>query len=261
MKGPRLVNASGTGPRAGHTRWLYGLNAVARRLEVNPRSILEVHLLARGSGRLAALAQLAAGAQIPLHNAEPALLRRLTGTDSHQGVAALAKSFQYADLEQSVAKVRGPCLILDHIQDPHNLGALVRTAAAVGMAAVIIPRHGAAGVTPSVEKVAAGAVNDVAICRVTNLCRSLLALRARGYWSIALVPRGAPSVFEIDLPSRPVLVLGGETGLGRLVEETCDLRASIPVRGAVESLNAAVAGAIGMYEILRRGEGRQLDRL
>jgi 23S rRNA (guanosine2251-2'-O)-methyltransferase len=127
------------------------------------------------------------------------------------------------------------------------------------MAAVVIPRHGAAGVTAAVEKVAAGAVVDVPICQVANLHRLLVGLRSAGCWSIALTPRGGQSLFAIEIPLRPVVVVGGETGLRPLVEAACDLQASIPQRPGVESLNASVAGAIAMYEVCRRLE--RLDRL
>jgi 23S rRNA (guanosine2251-2'-O)-methyltransferase len=183
----------------------------------------------------------------------------LTGNDVHQGVAALADPYRYRDLREVLTASSGPVLVLDQVQDPHNLGALIRTAAAVGMAAVVVPRHGAAGVTPAVEKVAAGAVNDVPICQASNLRRCLLDLHELGYWTIALSPTADQNLFRLDLPGRPALVLGGETGLRPLVEQTCDLRAAIPLQAGVESLNASVAGAVAMYEIARR-LGR-LDRL
>ena len=106
--------------------------------------------------------------------------------------------------------------------------------------------------------IAAGAVNDVPVCQTGNVRRCLLDLRARGYWSIALSPTAAHSLFTLDLPGPAVLVLGGESGLRPLVEQTCDLRAAIPLRGGVESLNASVAGAVAMYEIARRAG--HLDR-
>jgi 23S rRNA (guanosine2251-2'-O)-methyltransferase len=216
-------------------------------------------LLRGESPRRAQLVRTAERAGIPVHEADPATLRRLTGSDAHQGVGALADPYRYADLRTVVTTSSGPVLLLDQMQDPHNLGALVRTAAAVGMAAVVVPRHGAVGVSPAVEKVAAGAVNDVPICQAANVRRCLLDLRDLGYWSIALTPRGGQNLFSLDVPERPVLVLGGEGGIRSLVEQTCDLRATIPLRAGVESLNASVAGAVSMYEIARRL--RRLDSL
>jgi 23S rRNA (guanosine2251-2'-O)-methyltransferase len=231
---------------------LYGVNAVARRLAVQPRSIRALEVLEGESGRRAAIAVAARRAGIAVRESDHSTLRRLTGSDAHQGVAALAGPFEYQELGAVIAERPDPVLVLDQIQDPHNLGALIRTAAAVGMAAVVIPRHGAVGVTATVEKVAAGTVNDIAICQATNLRAALLALRAHGYWSIALSQHAQQSVFTLEIPERPVLVLGGETGIRPLVERTCDIRATIPLRDAVESLNASVAGGVAMYEVARR---------
>jgi 23S rRNA (guanosine2251-2'-O)-methyltransferase len=246
-----VVNASG-GDRAGHGRWLYGINAVARRLAVQPTSIRALHLLRGDSPRRGELASMARRAGIAVHEADPATLQRLTGSDAHQGVAALADPYAYSDLRAVLTDATAPLLVLDQVQDPHNLGALIRTAAAVGMAAVVIPRHGAAAVSPAVEKVAAGAVNDVPICQTGNVHRCLLDLRERGYWNIGLSADAPDSLFTLDLPERPALVLGGESGLRALVERTCDLRAAIPLHPGVESLNASVAGAVAMYEVARR---------
>ena len=255
MNGRKVVNASAGDRRAERARWLYGINAVARRLAVQPSSIRALHLLGGHSARRAQLAAAAQRAEIPVHETDAATLRRLTGSESHQGVAAAADPFHYSELRTVLVRSPGPVLVLDQMQDPHNLGALIRTAAAVGMAAVVIPRHGAAGISATVEKVAAGAVNDVPICQAANTRRCLLDLRRLGYWSIALTPRAGVSLFDLELPARPVLVLGGEAGLRRLVEATCDLRAAIPLRPGIESLNASVAGAIAMYELARRARG------
>jgi 23S rRNA (guanosine2251-2'-O)-methyltransferase len=252
VKRRKLVNARAPEPGTERPRWLYGINAVARRLAVRPGSIHALHVLGGHSSRRAELAQQAVRAGIAVHESDAAALNRLIGAETHQGVAALADPYAYAELERVLDVNSGPLLLLDQVQDPHNLGALIRTAAAVGMAAVVIPRHSAAGVSPAVEKVAAGAVNDVPICQTANLHRCLIGLRERGYWSIALSPRAEQDLFAIDLPERPALVLGGETGLRPLVQQTCDLHARIPLRGGVESLNASVAGAVAMYEVARR---------
>ncbi len=259
MKGDRDVNARRGAHTGGAPRWLFGINAVERRLTVQPGSVREIRLAGAASARRTAVAELARAAGVPVRQTDAADLQRMTATTEHQGVAALVAAFAYADLATVISADPGPILLLDQIQDPQNLGALVRTAAAVGVAAVVIPRHGAAGVTAAVEKVAAGAVNDVPICQVGNLHRTLLDLRDNRYWSIALVPRGGDDLFTMELPERPILVLGGEGGIRPLVATTCDFRASIPQRQGVESLNASVAGALAMYEVARRL--RRLDRL
>lgn len=236
-------------------RWIYGVHAVVRRLEVNPRSVQEVQLAPGVVGRVPRLRRLIADARIPLRESDEPTLRRLTGSPRHQGLAARTGPFQYRPLDELLGRRAGPLLMLDQIQDPHNLGALLRTAAATGVSGVLVPRHGAVGVTPTVEKVAAGAVNDVAICRVANLRRTLLDLKKAGYWSVGLMPGGGQNLFDLEVPSPWVLVLGGEQGLRPLVLQTCDFRASIPMESAVESLNASVAGAVAMYELRRQGGG------
>jgi 23S rRNA (guanosine2251-2'-O)-methyltransferase len=145
------------------------------------------------------------------------------------------------------------------MQDPQNFGALLRTAAAAGVAAVIIPRDGAVGVTPAVEKAAAGAASDIPICQVVNVRRTLDRLAEEGYWRIGLTPRGSANLYTTgDLPDRLVVLLGGEGGIRPLVAEACDFLISIPMaRDGIESLNASVAGAVALFELMRR---RLLDR-
>lgn len=231
---------------------MFGINAVARRIEIKPGSVRKICVLPRRSGRLAEITRLANRARIAVRESGPAALRQLARSTDHQGVAALCEPYSYAEFEAATSGDVRFLLLLDQIQDPHNLGALLRTAAAVGLDAVIVPRNGAVGVTPAVEKASAGAALDVSVCRVTNLIRALDRLKRQGFWSIACVPRGGENLFEMALPERAVLVLGGETGLRPLVERSCDLRASIPLQPGVESLNTSVAGGIAMYEIWRR---------
>jgi len=258
VKGSRDVNARRGDRTPQGARWIFGIHAVERRLAAQPQSVRELLVAGAFSARRGALRALADAAGVTVRSADTTHLRSLAGGDDHQGVAALVEPFAYGDLFEALKVDPGPLLFLDQIQDPHNLGALVRTAAAVGMAAVVIPRHGAAGVTAAVEKVASGAVQDIPICQVTNLHRTILDVRELGYWSIALVPRGGTDLFTLDLPQKPVLVLGGETGLRPLVASACDFQASIPQRRGVESLNASVAGGVAMYDVCRRLE--RLDR-
>lgn len=233
-------------------RWVHGTHAVMRRLETDPGSLRELRVIAPRSERLARLLHLAERARIPIRESDENTLRRLTGTSKHQGVAALTQPFAYATFEHLVSGGMEAVLMLDQLQDPHNFGALLRTAVAAGVSGVIIPRHGAVGVTPAVEKVAAGAATDVPICRVANLRNALESLHAAGLWSIGLVPSGGEDLFEAELPRPWVLVVGGEQGLRPLVERTCQIRVSIPMDARVESLNASVAGAIALYELRRR---------
>jgi 23S rRNA (guanosine2251-2'-O)-methyltransferase len=252
VKARKVVNAIDRGKQGRSGYWVFGINVVLRRIEVRPGSVREICILPRRGGRLSEVVTLANRLGIPIRESEPATLDELTGTPDHQGVAALSEPYPYAEIDGVMASDARALLLLDQVQDPRNLGALLRTAAAVGMDAVILPRHDAVGVTPTVEKASAGTALDVAVCRVTNLSRVLEMLKTRDFWSVACVPRDGENLFEMTLPERTVLVLGGESGLRPLVERSCDLRASIPLEAGVESLNTSVAGAIAMYELRRR---------
>jgi 23S rRNA (guanosine2251-2'-O)-methyltransferase len=259
VKGFGVVNVTDSAAESGGGRWLCGINVVCRRLEANPKSVREVRVAAGAtSPRLGRIVELARRVGAALREANSDELRRLTGTRSHQGVAALAEPFRYVELEDVLRLDPKAVLVLDQIQDPHNLGALIRTAAACGLDAVVLPRHGAAPVTPAVERAATGAVHDVAICRVPNVSRALGIFKRHDLWSVGLVPRCGQNLFEIDLPDRVAIVLGGEAGLRPLVARTCDMQVAIPVHPQIDSLNASVAGAVAMYEIVRRGK---LDRV
>jgi 23S rRNA (guanosine2251-2'-O)-methyltransferase len=240
---------------AGNGRWIYGAHAVERRLRVAPASVRTVYLGKRASSRRQQIAALAGRHGIAVREADEATLRKHAGSEAHQGVVALVTPFEYSDLRALAATGR-PLLVVDQMNDPQNLGALIRTAVAAGFAGVVLPERGAAAVTAAVEKASAGAVNDLAVCRVVNLARALDDLAAAGYWRLALTPRDAASLYDVQIPTPVALVLGGETGIRRLVRERCDLTAAIPQIGPVESLNASVAGAVAMYEILRRGLNR-----
>jgi 23S rRNA (guanosine2251-2'-O)-methyltransferase len=214
--------------------------------------VVEVALLAGRAVRSTAVRELATAMRIRVTEVDEATLRQRTGTGKHQGVAALTEPVSYAEIEDVLALAPRPILVLDGIQDPQNLGALIRTAAAVGMAGVILPSHRQAGLTPAVEKAAAGAVNDVPVCQVGNVRWFLERLHAKGFWTVALDAHAGRNIFEAEIPTPVAVVLGGEGGLRRLVAQTCDVRLSIPMRLGVESLNVSVAGAVAMYEVLRR---------
>jgi 23S rRNA (guanosine2251-2'-O)-methyltransferase len=184
---------------------------------------------------------------------------RLDAVDPHhQGVAAEAAPFKYAslaDLLPSLADAATPPIVLalDSLQDPQNFGTLLRTAAAVGAAGVLIPEHRAVGVTPAVAKAAAGATEHLAVVQVGNLGRALEELKQAGLWVVGLDARAPRRYDAEDLSGPLVLVVGGEaSGLGRLVRERCDLLVALPMAGSTESLNAATAGSIILYEAFRR---------
>jgi 23S rRNA (guanosine2251-2'-O)-methyltransferase len=176
---------------------------------------------------------------------------------NHQGVVAEAAPYEYSSLEDVVeAATASPSplvLVLDVLQDPQNLGSLLRTAAAVGAQGVVIPEHRAVGVTPAVVKASAGAIERLKIAQVTNLSRAIDALKEVGIWAVGL-DAGAEATYDKADLNRPLaLVVGGEgKGLRHLVRQHCDLVVSLPMPGAIESLNAAVAGSIVLYEALRQ---------
>ena len=176
---------------------------------------------------------------------------------NHQGVVAEAAPFEYASLEEVVEAAKASesplVLVLDVLQDPQNLGSLMRTAAAAGAQGVVIPEHRAAGVTPAVVKASAGAIERLKIAQVNNLSRAIDALKEVGIWAVGL-DAGAEMTYDAADLDRPLaLVVGGEgKGLRPLVRQHCDLVVSLPMPGAIESLNAAVAGSIVLYEALRQ---------
>ena len=201
---------------------------------------------------MAALLQMASAARVGLQGCNAQQLASLAGTGRHQGVVAIVKPFPYAELDQVVAGRPRLLVVADQIQDPHNLGALIRTAEAVGAGAVILPKDGAVPITAAVEAAAAGAAALEPVCRVINVARTLAALKQSGCWTMALVPSGGLDLYQADLPQPLVVVVGGEAGMRRLVAKQCDVAVSIPMCGKGESLNASVAAAVTLYELFRR---------
>jgi 23S rRNA (guanosine2251-2'-O)-methyltransferase len=232
-----------------------GVNPVLELL----RSGAAVRRLLLGPGsRAEEIAAAARARGIAPERTDRAVLAHLAGGLHHQGVVALAAPFAYAPLERLLAPGCASALVLDGIQDPRNLGALVRTARAAGVGGVVLPRDRSAAVTPTVVAASAGLVFGIPIVRVTNLVRAMEALKREGYWLIGLTAGAACDLFSIDVPRRPALVVGGEGGgLRSLVRRTCDLEARIPMAAGVDSLNVAVAAGIAVYEmVVRRAEGR-----
>jgi 23S rRNA (guanosine2251-2'-O)-methyltransferase len=239
-------------PRVARERRVYGVHVVSEWLRAHPGEVITVHYESRTTNRLATLLQMASAAGVRLQASNGQQLALLAGTSRHQGVVAITKPFPYVELGQVVARRPRLLVVADQIQDPHNLGALIRTAEAVGAGAVILPRDGAVPITATVETAAAGAAALQPVCRVTNVARTLVALKQSGCWSMALVPSGGLNLYEADLPQPLAVVVGGEAGMRPLVTRHCDVTVSIPMRGKVQSLNASVAAAVALYELLRR---------
>jgi 23S rRNA (guanosine2251-2'-O)-methyltransferase len=212
----------------------------------------------KDAGRLAEIRALAARSGIQVTTVDAAVLDKLAEGGRHQGVLAevVARSGDpETQLEEALEAASGPplLLVLDGVQDPHNLGACLRSADAAGVAAVIVPRDRAAGLTPVVRKVAAGAAETVPLVSVVNLARTLRELKERGIWLTGTDDSADKSIYDADLKGPLALVMGSEgEGMRRLTRECCDELVSIPMGGAVESLNVSVAAGVVLFEAVRQ---------
>lgn len=235
---------------------LYGLHPVEEAIRSGNRRLESVIVARhRQDARLQSILSAchAAGIQVRLEPKDQ--LTRLAKTDAHQGVIAVVAERGYLSL-QDLTHARGEYLFLlalDGVEDPHNLGALLRTADGAGIDGVILPERRAASVTPTVVKASAGAAEHVRIARVTNLVRALEELKGENIWCVGLDERGTADYDAFDYRCNCVLVLGGEGGgLHELVRRTCDHLLRVPMAGQVSSLNVSVAGAVVMYEAVRQ---------
>jgi len=229
---------------------VYGANAVLELL----RSGGPVDRLCLGRGPREAEVSAAARARgVRVETAERGALDRLAGSPHHQGAVAVTSPFAYAPFDRLLAPSCPSALVLDGIQDPRNLGAILRTARALGVGGVVLPRDRSAGITSVVAAASAGLLFGLAVVQVPNLVRAMAALKAAGFWLVGLSPGGGTPLPTLEPPTRPALVAGGEgEGLRPLVRRTCDFMASIPMAPGVESLNVGVAVAIALYELTGR---------
>lgn len=184
-------------------------------------------------------------------------LDRLAGTGHHQGVVAIGAAYEYAEVEDilEAARQKGEppfVFVLDEIEDPHNLGAIIRTANLAGAHGVIIPKRRAVGLTATVAKTSAGAINYTPVAKVTNIAQTIEELKKEGLWFVC-ADMGGETMYKLDLKGSIGLVIGNEgSGVSRLVREKCDFIASIPMKGDIDSLNASVAAGVLAYEIVRQ---------
>ena len=236
----------------------WGLHSVREILSRAPERVLELWVLSgRADERMDAVLGLARQQGIACQPVRRDTLDGMAQGGAHQGVVARlapAAALDENDLETLLDGLAEPpfLLVLDGVQDPHNVGACLRSADAAGVQAVIVPRDRAAGLTPAARKAAAGAAEVVPLVRVVNLARCLRSLKDRGIWLVG-ADADAPSAFEADLSGPLALVLGGEGGgLRRLTRETCDLLVSLPMKGSVESLNVSVAAGALLYLALSK---------
>ena len=233
---------------------LMGIHPVTEALRA--RSPLDRVLVAKGTGgaRIQEIINLARAASTPVRFEDRSALDRLAGGGTHQGVVALGAAQRYKELED-VAGAAKMLVLLDGVEDPHNLGAIIRTAHAAGAGAVVIPERRAAGLTETVAKAAAGALEHLPIARVTNLNRTLEQLKKQGFWIYGLDERGETSHSDVNWASPAAIVLGAEGhGLHEMTRKHCDVLVRIPMSGKIASLNVSVAAGIVLFSWKERVE-------
>ncbi len=235
-----------------------GRNAVIEALRAG--TAIDKIYIARGEtdAALGHIASTARGRGVVVTEADRRKLDGMSRTHSHQGVIAVAAVREYVPVEDilAAAKERGEApliVVCDELSDPHNLGAVIRTAECAGAHGVIIPKRRSAGLTAIVAKTSAGAVSYLPVARVANLTACLKELKEQGLWVFGTAADGTTSLYEADLKGPAVIVIGSEgDGMSRLIREQCDFLVSIPMRGKINSLNASAAAAIVLYEAVRQ---------
>jgi len=232
---------------------VYGIHAVAEAVRSRP---VEYVLVAQGqhNPRVQEIIDACRAGGVGVRFAPRPAVDRAAGNPQHQNVVAICAPRAYDDLETLLAASERPLLVvLDGVEDPANLGAIVRTAVATGCNGIMIPERRAAGISPAVARASAGALEHAKIARVTNVVRTLVGMKERGIWVYGFEAGAGKSYLELDYSQACALVLGGEgAGLHRLVREACDELAHIPLRGPVPSLNVSVAAAVVLFEAVRQ---------
>jgi 23S rRNA (guanosine2251-2'-O)-methyltransferase len=243
--------------------WLTGFHAVEEALAAG--RALDRIVIARGrhGERVEAVVQLARSKSVPVRFEERSQIDRLAGTREHQGIAALAAAKPALELEDLLAAKtpQGLLVLLDGIEDPHNLGAIVRTALAAGAQGVVIPERRAVGLTDTVERASAGALAHLPVARVKNLVRAMEEMKEAGYWLIGLDERAEKKYTEADFSGQVGIVLGSEgEGLHELTRKRCDFLVSIPTTGPVRALNVSVAAGVVLFEVVRQRSGKKSEK-
>jgi 23S rRNA (guanosine2251-2'-O)-methyltransferase len=237
--------------------YIYGINAVTEALKARGRAFEWVGMAKeRHDIRLQRLMEDCRKLGIPVRFLQRTELDRMVRDAAHQGIVAVTSAKQYNDLDDIIEAKRGEyslVVVLDGVEDPHNLGAILRTSDAAGADGVVIPERRAAGITGTVTKASAGASEHLPIAKVTNIARTIEELKDRNIWTVGLDERGSQTYDALDYKMDCALVLGAEgKGLHDLVKKKCDFLVSIPMLGKVPSLNVSVAGGVVLYEIVRQ---------
>ena len=252
-KGPRELVTGG--------EWIYGRNPVEEALAAGRRTATEIILppaFPDEDEQLQRIRDEAHARRLVIRSMERTRLDKLTRFGHHQGVALKTTGYPYVGFEEIVAAVEEDenalVIVLDHLEDPQNVGSILRTACAVGATGVVIPEDRACGITPAAVRASAGGAEHIRVAHVNNLVRAMQDLKEAGAWFTGLDwGKDAKVYTELDFKGRTGLVIGAEgAGISRLVRETCDFIAELPMPGGFESLNAGVAAAVTMYEILRQ---------
>lgn len=236
-----------------------GIHAVREALEAGNTFDRIVIAKGRQDSRIEEIVQLARERSIPIRFEDRGQLDRLANSRDHQGVIAIAAARAPATLEDILASANaskgqhGLIVLLDGVEDPHNLGAIIRTALAAGAHGIVIPERRAAGLTDTVARASAGALAHLPIAKVTNLARTMEELKEAGYWLVGLDENGEKNYTEVDYTSPTGIVMGGEgKGLHELTRKRCDFVVSLPTSGPVKSLNVSVAAGVVLFEALRQ---------
>jgi len=241
---------------------IFGVNPVKESLQ-GSRGAFNLYVqISATDHRVEKIIKLAEERGVAVHRREKIDLTKMCASSHHQGIALEVEPFRYAVLEDLLASISlsggaGFLLVLDGILDPHNLGALIRSAACAGADGVVIPRDRACGITAAAEKASAGAVETIPVVQVTNIVQALETMKKAGCWVYGLAGESSQSLYGVKFSGSSVLVIGGEgEGIRQLVRKQCDVVMSIPQYGGVSSLNASVAGGIALFEMARglRGE-------
>ncbi len=269
MKGKRTHGGSRDPRPSPRGDWLYGRRPVLEALRAGRRVFFELRILEgalhAGAGDIdrAEICDLAAAAGATIVRTDRRDFENLLGPVNHQGIALHAGGYPYGDFDQLLHAIeedpQATVLVLDHIEDPQNVGSLLRTADAAGVAGILIPEDRSAGVTAAAVRASAGASEHLCVVKVVNLARAIEALKEAGCWMTGLDwGDDARDYTAVDFRGRCGLIVGNEGhGIGRLVREKCDFIASLPMLGRIASLNAAVAGGIALYEVLRQKRGAE----
>jgi len=239
--------------------YICGINSVREAVSSARRQVYEIYIIEGNKNQL--IAKIASDAEkkgIRVKEAPRQKIHDLTKVETNQGIAAEVESFKYLTIEEllSVIKKTGKppfIIILDQVSDPHNLGAIIRTAHLLGADGIIIPKDNSASVNPTVSKAASGALEYIPIVKVTNLTYSINLLKNNNIWVVGAEGESSKSLYEYDFTTGTAIVLGGEgKGLRRLIKESCDELLRIPMAGRLDSFNVSVAGAIFMSEVMRQ---------